>query len=132
VLRRDPDSAAALNFVGYALADHEVRLDEARRLLERALALRPSAGAIVDSLGWLYLKLGRLDEAERLLVRAERLAPEEPEILEHLGEVYLRKADRARALDAYRRALSQGPDERVRRTLEQRILLIETGRLGSR
>ena len=132
VLKRDPDSVVALNFVGYALADRGVELDEARKLLERARALRPSDGGVLDSLGWLEVKRGRLDEAERLLVRADRLAPGDPEILDHLGELYVRKSDRARALEAYRRALAHKPDEPLRRAVEQQILLLETGRVGSR
>jgi tetratricopeptide (TPR) repeat protein len=132
VLRRDPDSPQALNFIGYALAERGVRLDEARRLLEKALALKPSSGEIADSLGWLFVKLGQLDRAERLLLRADRLAPEEPEILQHLGALYVKKADRARALEAYRRALSHHPEDQLRRTLEEQILLLETGRVGSR
>ncbi len=132
VLKRDPDSVRALNFIGFVLADHEVRLDEAQRLLTRAVALKPADGGIVDSLGWLYVKLGRLDDAERMLVRADRLAPEDPEILGHLGELYVKKADRVRALETYKRALSYHPEERVRRVVEEQILLLETGRVGSR
>jgi tetratricopeptide (TPR) repeat protein len=132
VLRRDPDSPQALNFIGYALAERGVKLDEAERLLEHALALKPSSGEIADSLGWLLVKLGRLDRAERLLLRADRLAPEEPEILSHLGELYVKKADRARALEVYKRALGLRPEERLRRACEEQILLLETGRVGSR
>jgi tetratricopeptide (TPR) repeat protein len=132
VLKRDPDSVQALNFIGYALVERGVRLDEARRVLERALALKPTSGEIADSLGWLYVKMGRLDEAERFLVRADRMEPEDPEILQHLGDLYLRKSDRTRALDAYKRSLSHNPDERVRHVVEEQLLLLETGRVGSR
>jgi tetratricopeptide (TPR) repeat protein len=132
VLQHDPESAQALNFVGYLMADHGVRMDEAKKILERALALRPSSGEIADSLGWLFVKMNKLDQAERLLLRADRLAPEEPEILEHLGELYVKKADRGKALDAYKRALRHKPEERLRRICEQQILLLETGKLGSR
>jgi tetratricopeptide (TPR) repeat protein len=133
VLKRAPESAQALNFVGYLLADRGVRLTEAKTLLERALRLHPSDGAVIDSLGWLYCKLGRLDEAEHLLVRADRLTPDDPEILGHLGSLYVRKADRVRALETYKRALAHHPDERLRRTVEEQILLLENGRLaGSR
>lgn len=132
VLDRNPESAPALNFIGFVLADHGVQLDRARKLLERALAIKPADGGIVDSLGWLDVRQGRLDDAERLLVRADRLSPEEPEILEHLGELYVKKADRGRALEAYKRALAHDPDEPVRRAIEERILMLETGRLGSR
>lgn len=132
MLKRHPDSAQTLNFIGFTLAERGVRLDEARKTLERAVALKPWDGAIVDSLGWLHVKLNKLDEAERLLQRADRLTPEDPEILQHLGELYAHKSDRARALETYKRALLHKPDERLRRTLEEQILLIETGRLGSR
>jgi tetratricopeptide (TPR) repeat protein len=132
LLKRHPDSAQALNFIGFTLAERGVRLDEARKTLERAVSLKPWDGGIVDSLGWLHVKLGKLDEAERLLQRADRLTPEDPEILQHLGELYAHKSDRARALETYKRALLHKPDERLRRTLEEQILLIETGRLGSR
>jgi tetratricopeptide (TPR) repeat protein len=132
ILQHDPESAQALNFVGYLMADHGIRMDEARKLLERAMALRPGSGEIADSLGWLFVKINKLDQAERLLLRADRLAPEEPEILQHLGELYVKKADRGKALDAYKRALRHKPEERLRRICEQQILLLETGKLGSR
>jgi tetratricopeptide (TPR) repeat protein len=132
VLKREPESVQALNFIGFLFADRGVRLDDAKKLLERAARLRPTDGAVLDSLGWLYLKMGRVDDAEQLLVRADRLTPEDPEILEHLGAVYARKADRGRALDAYKRALQHKPDERLRRVVEEQILLLENGRLGAR
>jgi tetratricopeptide (TPR) repeat protein len=132
ILKRDPDSVQALNFIGYVFAEHGVKLEEAQRLLTRAVALKPADGGIVDSLGWLYVKLGRLDEAERLLTRADRLAPEDPEILGHLGELYVKRADRVRAIESYKRALAHHPEERARRVMEEQILLLETGRVGSR
>jgi tetratricopeptide (TPR) repeat protein len=132
VLAHDPESAPALNFVGYLMAEHDLKLDEAKKLLERARALKPSSGEIADSLGWVFVKLGRLDRAEQLLLRADRLSPEEPEILQHLGELYARKSERQKAIDAYQRALRGKPDEKLRHLCEQQILLLETGRVGSR
>jgi tetratricopeptide (TPR) repeat protein len=130
LLKRDPDSVAALNFIGYELAKQGQRLDEARRLLERALTLKPMSGEVADSLGWLYVKTGRIEDAERLLVRADRMTPNDPEILQHLGELYVRMSDRGRALDAYRRALVHKPDEHARHVIEEQLLLLESGRLA--
>jgi Flp pilus assembly protein TadD len=130
LMRREPESVSAMNFIGYALAKQGQRLEEARKLLERALMLKPMSGEVADSLGWLYVKLGRLDDAEHLLVRADRLSPEDPEILEHLGDLYVRRSDRARAVDAYRRALVHKPDERARHVIEEQLLMLETGRLA--
>jgi tetratricopeptide (TPR) repeat protein len=114
------------------MAERGVRLDEARKLLERARAQQPTSGEIADSLALVLVKQGKLDQAQRLLLRADRLAPDEPEILQHLGDLYVKMADRARALDAYKRALQRRPDERIRRLCEEQILLLEAGRLGSR
>ncbi len=130
VLRHDADNVQALNFIGYALATEGQRLDEARHLLEHALALKPLSGEVADSLGLLYVKIGRLDDAERLLVRADRLTPEDPEILEHLGDLYVKRSDRARAVDAYKRALRNKPDERARHVIEEELLQLETGKLA--
>ena len=99
-------------------------------MLEHALALKPMSGEVADSLGWLYVKLNRLDDAERLLVRADRLTPEDPEILEHLGDLYVKRSDRARAVDAYKRALRNKPDERARHVIEEELLQLETGKLA--
>jgi tetratricopeptide (TPR) repeat protein len=130
ILKRDADNVQALNFIGYALAQAGTRLDEARRMLERAITLKPMDGAVADSLGLLYVKLNRLDDAERLLVRADRLTPEDPEILEHLGDLYVKRSDRSRAVDAYKRALRNKPDERSRHVIEQELLQIEAGKLA--
>jgi tetratricopeptide (TPR) repeat protein len=130
LLKREPDSAQALNFVGFLFAERGVRLDEAQKLLERAARMRPSDGAVIDSLGWVSFKLGRLDDAERLLTRADHLTPEDPEILDHLGALYIKKGDRGRALEAYKRALACHPDQPLRRTVEEQILLLESGRLA--
>jgi tetratricopeptide (TPR) repeat protein len=130
ILRRDADNVQALNFIGYALASEGQRLDEARRMLEHALALKPMSGEVADSLGWLYVKINRLDDAERLLVQADRLTPEDPEILEHLGDLYVKRSERVRAVDAYKRALRNKPDDRARHVIEEQLLQLETGKLA--
>ena len=131
LLKRDPDSVSALNFIGSALARQNSRLDEARKLLEHALVLRPMSGEVADSLGSLYVKMGRLDDGERMLVRADRLSPEDPEVLTHLGELYVHRSDRARAVEAYKRALSHKPDEAMRHAIEEQLLLLESGKLAA-
>jgi tetratricopeptide (TPR) repeat protein len=130
ILKRDADNVQALNFIGYALASEGQRLDEARHLLEHALQLKPMSGEVADSLGWLYVKMNRLDDAERLLVQADRLTPADPEILEHLGDLYVKRSDRARAVDAYKRALKNKPDEKARHVIEEELLQIENGKLA--
>ena len=75
-----------LNALGYTLTNHTQRYEEAADLIERALALSPGDPAILDSLGWVYYKLGQYSASEALLRRAHNAFPD-PEVAAHLGEV---------------------------------------------
>ena len=88
VLADDPKNAAALNYLGYMLADRDTRLDEALGYIRRAVALEPQNGAYLDSLGWVYYKMGNYDLAEENLRRASERMSNDPTIQDHLGELY--------------------------------------------
>lgn len=89
-LEIDPDNASILNYLGYMLADQNVRLDEAHKLIQRALELDPHNGAYLDSLGWVYYRMGRLEEAESYLRRALQRISRDATIRDHLGDVLFR------------------------------------------
>lgn len=125
ILEESPDDPSALNFVGYLLADHGLRLDEARRLLARAVELRPDEPAFLDSLGWCELQRGELAAAEPYLVRAATLRPEDPEILHHLAELYFRTDRIERAVATWKKALQvleRDPDQRLFVIIEKRLV----------
>jgi tetratricopeptide (TPR) repeat protein len=105
VLAINPDNASALNFIGYTLTEQNQDLDEAERLLHRALELRPETGAFLDSLGWLFFRRHDFGRAVSTLEHAAALDPDEPVIAEHLGDAYLGLQRRRDAAGAYRRAL---------------------------
>jgi tetratricopeptide (TPR) repeat protein len=91
VIESNPQSANALNYLGYMLADRDVRLEEAQELIRKALEIDPQNGAYLDSLGWVYFRLNKLDEAERNLRQSiERMAGD-PTVYDHLGDVYLKQ-----------------------------------------
>ncbi|WP_181705861.1 tetratricopeptide repeat protein [Chthonobacter rhizosphaerae] len=83
-----PDQPLVLNYLGYSWVDRGMNYDEALRMIEKAVELEPTDGYIVDSLGWVYFKLGRFDEAVVQLERAVDLKPEDPVINDHLGDAY--------------------------------------------
>ncbi len=121
VLRVDPDFHAALNYLGYMWAEQGENLDEAVKLVRRAVALDPDNGSYVDSLGWAHFRLGEYDRARTYLERATRLAPEDATVHEHLGDVYVALGELDKARTTYRRALELGEDnaEQVRRKLDR-------------
>ncbi|MBZ4414133.1 tetratricopeptide repeat protein [Myxococcus sp. MISCRS1] len=137
VLEVEPDHAPALNFLGYLLAQSGRHLDEAERLVLRALELRPDNGAFLDSLGWVYFRRGDYPRAVEVLERASTLAPDEPVILEHLGDAYQRAARGPEAAGAWRRALevlSLDPESAEppgqREALERKLKALSTGAAG--
>ncbi|HEY2497060.1 MAG TPA: tetratricopeptide repeat protein [Candidatus Angelobacter sp.] len=90
VLQQNPSNSMALNYLGYMLADRNSHLEEALNLVKKALDYDPQNGAYLDSLGWVYFKLGNYDQAEENLRRAADKSPNDPTIQDHLGELYAR------------------------------------------
>lgn len=105
LIAMSPDHADALNFVGYSFAERGVRLDEAEKLVGRALELRPGNGYFMDSLAWVYFQKGDYVRAVGLLEKADAASDGDPTILEHLGDAYRRAGRPADAEKAWRRAL---------------------------
>jgi tetratricopeptide (TPR) repeat protein len=95
VLRVDSESAGALNYIGYMLADRNMRLQESYDLISMALERDPGNGAYLDSLGWALFRLGRLEEAEKTLKQAILKTPKDPTVHHHLAET-LMKAGKVR------------------------------------
>jgi len=103
-----PDFAQAYNALGYSLADHNMRLDEARGLIEKALTLSPNDYFILDSMGWVQYRLGKLDKAADYLRRAYT-AQTDPEIAAHLGEVLWQQGKHDEAVKTWEEALREHP-----------------------
>ena len=119
ILDQDPDNAAALNALGYTLANLSSRLDEAEELIKRALAQEPDDPAILDSYGWVLLRKGQVKEALPYLERAFKETKDD-EIAAHLGEAYwlLGREDDAR--EAWQTGLKSTPDSQIiYRTLQR-------------
>ncbi len=99
IIRIDGENSMALNALGYTLTDLTSRHSEAYRLIRRALELAPEEPSILDSMGWVYFRLGRPAEALPYLEQALD-GDDNPEIAAHLAEVLwtLDETDRAKAL----------------------------------
>ena len=115
ILVAEPENVAALNALGYTLADRTDRYGEALELIDRARVAEPGNAAIIDSYGWVLYRLGRLDEALVELRRAYTLQ-KDAEIAAHVGEVLWQLGrkdearkyfDDARRIDADNRSLKR-------------------------
>ena len=107
VLVDDPKDAMTLNYLGYMLADRGTRLDEALGYVRRAVALDPNNGAYLDSLGWVYYKMGNYELAEENLRRASERMNDDPTIHDHLGELYMKTGRVKLAATHWERSLEE-------------------------
>ena len=109
----------AYNALGYSLADRNLRLPEARQLIQKALEYAPNEPYIVDSLGWVEFRSGNLTEALRLLQEAFRNQPD-AEIAAHLGEVLWVMGRTEQAQAVWKQGLELNPaNEVLRETMER-------------
>jgi len=107
ILTTSPDNAGVLNYLGYMLADHGTRLDEALGMIKKAVDLDPANGAYLDSLGWAYFKLGKYDLAEDNLTKASQHMGADPTVQEHLGDLYQKTGRLKLAATHWERALQE-------------------------
>lgn len=112
IIERDPDNATALNALGYTLANRTDRYDEAKALIEKALALSPNEPSILDSMGWVLYRQGDLENAKQYLTRAYAAFPD-PEVAAHLGEVLWAIGNTTGAMTVWRNALQEDPQHAV-------------------
>ena len=121
VIAKQPDNAHAYNALGYTLAENNLRLDEALMLIDAALALEPEDPFILDSMGWVYFRLGDTKRALMYLRRAIALA-DDAEIAAHLGEVLWSKGQKREAREIWRRGQQWAPDNRTLTNTMKRLL----------
>ena len=107
----DPANASeAYNYLGYMWADHNMHLDEAREMIERALESDPNNGSYLDSLGWVEFRQGKFDQALADLLRAvKNMDREDPIVFEHIGDTYLKLHRVSEALESWQKAFALDP-----------------------
>ncbi|MBP9535616.1 hypothetical protein [Pseudoxanthomonas mexicana] len=119
ILVIEPDNVAALNALGYTLADRTTRYQEALELIDRARAAAPEDAAIIDSYGWVLYRLGRNAEALVELRRAFTLQ-KDAEIAAHVAEVLWVMGQKDEARRFFEEARKIDPDNRsLQRALEK-------------
>ena len=108
-MKLKPDFAAAYNALGYSFADRNIKLVEAKNLIETALQLQPDDHYMLDSLGWVQYRLGNLEKAAENLRKAYGVQAD-PEIAAHLGEVLWKQGKHEEAKKIWASALKEHPE----------------------
>ncbi|MGB0539160.1 MAG: tetratricopeptide repeat protein [Paracoccaceae bacterium] len=120
-LALQPEHPQVLNYLGYSLVEKRQKLDEALEMIQTAVDKQPESGYIVDSLGWVFYRLGRFEEALPHLERAAELMPIDPIVNDHLGDVFWEVGRKREAVFQWRRALSFDPEETDRKRILRKL-----------
>lgn len=129
----NPNSASALNYLGYMLADRNVRVNEAVEMIRKAVDQEPNNGAYLDSLGWAYFRQGKLEEAEKYLKMALERTGKDPTIHDHLGDVYAKQGNLKEAVTQWDSSLrlwqASPPSEQDQQEVAKVQKKLESGRV---
>jgi len=112
LLESHPNDASALNYLGYSLADRDLKLDDAEAYVRRAVELQPKKGAYLDSLAWVLFKRGKAEESLEILKKAVAMLPDDETVWEHLGDVRNKLGNSGAAWDAWKHAQVLGSDKK--------------------
>jgi tetratricopeptide (TPR) repeat protein len=135
LLAKKPDNANVLNYLGYALADRGLKLEEAEVLISSAVALEPENGAYLDSLAWVKFKRGNFPGAIAAIKKSMKTVYDDPVIWAHAGAMYEAAGDNAKAWLAWKNSwLLEKPDKRKNaadrlKALEKKIPAARAGEL---
>jgi tetratricopeptide (TPR) repeat protein len=120
-LKLNPDEPELLNFLGYTWIDRNEHLAEALGMVQKAVAARPQSGAMLDSLGWAYYRLGDYKTAVEKLEAAVELEPGDPDVNGHLGDAYWKVGRKTEAQFQWQRVLSLEPDDKQKVEAEAKL-----------
>lgn len=111
IVAKNPDHADALNYIGYTLAEEGRELERALSLIKKADRLKPDNGYIVDSLAWVYHRMGKHEEAWKHIQHAVTLSKDDPTMWEHYGDIAKQSGRAAQARKGYQNALKFKHDD---------------------
>ena len=120
-LKLNPNEPELLNFLGYSWIDRNEKLPEALAMVQKAVDARPQSGAMLDSLGWAYFRLGDYKKAVEKLETAAELEPGDPDVNDHLGDAYWRAGRRTEAQFQWKRVLSLEPTDKQKAAAEAKL-----------
>ncbi len=120
-LKQRPEEPELLNFLGYSWIDRGEKLREAVAMVQRAVNANPKSGAMIDSLGWGYYRLGDYDTAVEKLEQAVAIEAGDPDVNNHLGDAYWRVGRKNEARFQWNRVLTLEPSAKLRSEVEAKL-----------
>lgn len=109
-LRLDPESALLLNNYAYSLSERGIQLERALEMVQKSIEQDPENSSYLDTIGWVYYKLGEYDKAASYILKAIEIDENNATLLDHLGDVYLKQNKLNKAIEMWKKAQELDPD----------------------
>jgi tetratricopeptide (TPR) repeat protein len=132
VLKRKPEDATLNNDLGYIWADHDRNLDEAEKMIAKALAKEPKNPSYLDSMAWVLFKKKKFAEAKKYILEAVEIPRgNNTEILDHMGDIHAALKERDEAAKAWKKAIEvatpSARDQRKKAEVEKKLKALSDG-----
>jgi Tfp pilus assembly protein PilF len=113
-LKLDPNNATVLNNYSYYLSERNIKLDEAEKMSQKSLELRPDEVNFLDTYAWIFYKKGDMEKARTYIMKAISLANgvNDATLYNHLGDVLFKQNEKAKAIEAWKKAKEKGSDDK--------------------
>jgi tetratricopeptide (TPR) repeat protein len=125
VIEMDPNHVQGLNYLAFTYADSNNNLEEAEKLVRRALEIEPNDGYILDTMGWILFKRGNFPESIKMLEAAYKNQPNESIIAEHLGDAYNKHQLTEKARQMYQKAAESEVDDKKVHQIREKITALD-------
>ncbi len=108
----NPYFGNALNYLAYSWALRDKNLKKALSLAIEAVSLDPENPDYLDTIGWIYFKLGQIENSKKFLEKAFSKKPWEPEIVEHIGFLRIREGKIEEGIKLLQRSIEIGSERK--------------------
>ncbi|HMQ70207.1 MAG TPA: tetratricopeptide repeat protein [Ignavibacteria bacterium] len=109
-LKLDPQNPLLLNNYAYNLSERGEKLDEALEMAKIAVDRDPGNASYLDTIGWIYFKLGKYKSAKTNIEKSLEINPNSAVVLEHLGDIYNGMKDYSNAVKYWKLSLEKNPE----------------------
>ncbi|MBS4035469.1 MAG: tetratricopeptide repeat protein [Ignavibacterium sp.] len=110
-LELDPENSLINNNYSYALAVRGEQLERALEMVKVSIAADSLNSSYLDTIGWVYYKLGDYDQAKKYLEKAIELNQNSAVILDHLGDVEFKLGNSEKAVELWEKAFELDPQK---------------------
>lgn len=116
-----PQDAQMLNWLGYTYAENETNLDEAIKILQKAVKLDSGNVYIWDSLAWAYYQKSNYNKALKSMQPVLKSKAQDSVVSYHLGNIFWKLGQKEKAIKHWKAAKQVANNEEA--TKEAQLML---------